>query len=410
MEEQLVKQSEIFQLDKSTWSKVKFGAVAVQQKKSVDRENTNLTRYVKGEHMGSQDLHLREWGELTDEYLGPAFIRYFEKGDILYGSRRTYLRKVVIAPFEGITSNTTLVIKANEKLIDKRFLPFLMMSEGFTDHSIKNSKGSVNPYINWKDLANYEFLLPPKAEQARLAELLWAMDEVIEKEKEVMGKLEKAWFSNIEKEIHGIEIKNRTIQEVIDILSEKTEVVELSTLGELLKGKGIAKSEVQDTGFPCIRYGELYTKHSRIIRDYYSFINESSKENSFKLEKNDVLFAGSGETIIEIGKSAAFVDEIEAYVGSDTLVFRPFDMDGYYLGYLMNSQIVRQQLNKYGTGATVMHIYNSDLKRIKVPKIERIKQEEIGRKLESFATNYFILESKISSSQSLQKSLINQIF
>ena len=169
MVEMIEKAVSELQLDKSQWSLTKFGDVAIQQKQSVDRENTELTRYVKGEHMGSEDLHLREWGELTDEYLGPAFIRKFEEGDILYGSRRTYLRKVVIASFEGITSNTTFVIKANEKKIDKRLLPFIMMSEGFTDNSIKNSKGSVNPYINWKDIANYEFLLPPKDQQAQLA-------------------------------------------------------------------------------------------------------------------------------------------------------------------------------------------------------------------------------------------------
>ena len=398
------------QLDKSKWVLTKFGDVAIQQKKSVDRENTELTRYVKGEHMGSEDLHLRKWGELTDEYLGPAFIRKFEEGDILYGSRRTYLRKVVIAPFSGITSNTTFVIKAYDKKIDKRLLPFIMMSEGFTENSVRNSKGSVNPYINWKDIANYEFLLPPKEEQAKLAELMWAMDEVIEREKKLKDNLENSMNAFIEKEIHGIDLKGKVIRESLEELSRKSQLVSLSELGTLLKGKGISKSDVQEEGIPCVRYGELYTRHHRVIRKFHSYISHEIKADSFLMQKHDILFAGSGETITEIGKSAAFVDEIEAYAGSDTLVFRPLDMDGYYLGYLMNSQLVRQQLNKYGTGATVMHIYNSDLEKVKVPKIERNKQIEIGNKLEALSTTISKLESKISTSQSLQKSLINQVF
>ena len=125
---------------------------------------------------------------------------------------------------------------------------------------------------------------------------------------------------------------------------------------------------------------------------------------------NDILFAGSGETITEIGKSAAFVNDIEAYAGSDTLLFRPNDMDGHYLGYLMNSQIVRQQLNKYGTGATVMHIYNSDLAKVRIPKIDKETQESIGQKLETIFLNIIKTESKIMSSISLQKSIINQVF
>jgi restriction endonuclease S subunit len=85
-------------------------------------------------------------------------------------------------------------------------------------------------------------------------------------------------------------------------------------------------------------------------------------------------------------------------------------MDGTYLGYLMNSQLVRQQLNKYGTGATVIHIYQDDLKKIKVPDMPRVEQIKIGKYFEVFAQNIKNAESKVSLSKSLQKSLINQVF
>ena len=76
----------------------------------------------------------------------------------------------------------------------------------------------------------------------------------------------------------------------------------------------------------------------------------------------------------------------------------------------MNSQLVRQQLNKYGTGATVMHIYPSDLKKIIIPVIGKTEQTKIGKKLEVFASNIDSLKSKIDSSKTLHKSLINQVF
>lgn len=96
----------------------------------------------------------------------------------------------------------------------------------------------------------------------------------------------------------------------------------------------------------------------------------------------DVLLAGSGETIAEIRKPVAFIENIETYAESDALVFRPHEMDDIYAGYLMNSHFVRQQLNKYGIGATVMHIYQSDLKKINVPKAALNNQTEIGQRLE----------------------------
>ena len=93
------------------------------------------------------------------------------------------------------------------------------------------------------------------------------------------------------------------------------------------------------------------------------------------LKKNDVLFAGSGETIEEIGKSAAFISDAEVYAGSDIIIFRPNNMNGSFLGYLMNSLVVRKQLNKYGTGATVMHIYKDDINKIMVPYLDKQKQD-----------------------------------
>jgi type I restriction enzyme S subunit len=233
---------------------------------------------------------------------------------------------------------------------------------------------------------------------------------VIEKDIELQNSLEKTLESNIESEVHGIELKNKMIREVLEELSGQNELVKLSDLGELLKGKGIPKSAVVENGIPCVRYGELYTKHHRFIRKFHSFITEEEKVKSFPLKKNDVLFAGSGETIAEIGKSAVFIDDVEAYAGSDTLLFRPNEMDGFYLGYLLNSQLVRQQLNKFGTGATVMHIYNSDLSKVKVPVKTRKEQEQIGQKLEKVSNNIELLVSKNDNSKALQKSLINQVF
>jgi type I restriction enzyme S subunit len=394
-------------LNKPSWKKVKFGDVVFEPKETCKDIVSECIEHVVGlEHIDSEDMHLRKSASIEES---TTFIKKFSKGDVLFGRRRAYLKKAAQAKFDGICSGDITVFRAQNNLLPE-LLPFIVNNDKFFDYAIKHSAGGLSPRVKFKDLANYEFLLPPKEEQAKIAELLWAMDEVIEREKELKDDLENSMNAFIEKEIHGIDLKGKVIREGLEELSRKVKLVSLSELGTLLKGKGISKSDVKEEGIPCVRYGELYTRHQKVIRKFHSYISHEIKADSFLMQKHDILFASSGETITEIGKSAAFVDEIEAYAGSDTLVFRPFDMDGYYLGYLMNSQLVRQQLNKYGTGATVMHIYNSDLEKVKVPKIDRKKQIEIGNKLEAISTNIFKLESKIFASQSLQKSLINQVF
>lgn len=112
------------QTSKNNWITTTFGEVAIQQKADIDRESSAVDRYVAGGHMNSEDLHIRQWGVFNGQYLGPAFRRKFENGDILYGSRRTYLKKVAVANFDGITANTTFVIKSNKEKIYPALLPF----------------------------------------------------------------------------------------------------------------------------------------------------------------------------------------------------------------------------------------------------------------------------------------------
>lgn len=230
-------------IDKKGWKKCRFAEVAIHTKEIVDIDNTDLTRYVAGEHMDSEDIHIRKWGTVGDGYLGPAFIRRFHKGDILYGSRRTYLKKVAITEFDGITANTTFVIKAKEELIEPVLLVHLMLSKSFTEYSVTNSRGSVNPYVNWKDIADYEFLLPPKPEQKRLAALLWAADEMIEKEKRELEKMEKLMDIDIAEALGNCkdgqyEYSDRQLIEINKvIIKEKFEVGKLDTEQYHLHGK-----------------------------------------------------------------------------------------------------------------------------------------------------------------------------
>jgi type I restriction enzyme S subunit len=163
---------------KPGWKMVKFGDVVRQCKEKVDRDNNPFERYVEGGHMDSENIHIRRWGEFGTDYVGPAFHRIFRKGQVLYGSRRTYLKKVAVAEFDGITANTTFVCETKDQnVFMQELLPFLMLTDSFTEHSIRESKGSTNPYINWPDIAKFEFPLPPIKEQKHIAEILWAADE-----------------------------------------------------------------------------------------------------------------------------------------------------------------------------------------------------------------------------------------
>lgn len=366
--------------DRSDWQLVKFGDVAIQQKQSVDRENTELTRYVKGEHMYSEDLHLREWGELKDEYLGPAFIRKFEQGDILYGSRRTYLRKVVVSPFDGITSNTTFVIRANENNIDKKLLPFILMSEGFAQHSIKNAKGSVNPYVNWKDLSGYEFLLPPKDQQSELAELLRAADAACESNRLLHKKLKSSAQTIFENLVNACEGKNIRL---CDILVPK-------------KGKSTIPHEREKyIGLEHITSGE---HKCRTFSDTSEVLAQCNL-----IDPGDLCYSKLRPYL-----DKAFIADFEAISTTELLVYSTKLASSKYVLYHLHSEPFIQYVSGKGFGTKMPRVSHKIIGEysIKVLNDEKILLDEMS-KFEKAETD---LVAKIQSTKKLFKSLINKVF
>ena len=183
---------------KAGWTAVAFGDVVRQVKDKVDPEESGLERYIAGEHMDTDDLRIRRWGAISVDYLGPAFHMRFKPRHVLYGSRRTYLRKVALADFEGITANTTYVLESRDPdVLLPELLPFIMQTEPFHAHSKRESKGSVNPYVNFSDLASYEFLLPPLEEQRRIAEVLYAAEAAIESLRTLSVRIVETRFAHL---------------------------------------------------------------------------------------------------------------------------------------------------------------------------------------------------------------------
>lgn len=205
--------------DRKGWKRVRFGDVVRKLGEQVDPVADGIERYVAGEHMETENVHIRKWGLVGDGYLGPAFIRGFRKGQVLYGSRRTYLKKVAVAEWDGVTANTTFVLEVIEGKLLQELLPWLMLSERFTKHSIQESKGSTNPYINFPDIAKFEFDLPPLDQQRRIAEILWAVDEVASTTAETFSLAESYRGVFLRRALDTLtekQVRFRTVQELID--------------------------------------------------------------------------------------------------------------------------------------------------------------------------------------------------
>ena len=186
--------------------------------------------------------------------------------------------------------------------------------------------------------------------------------------------------------------------------------VRLGEIGKFSKGSGITKSEVMETGAPCIRYGELYTTHHLKVRNFYSFISNKNLDKRKLIKNNDLLFAGSGETREEIGKCASFNYDIKAYAGGDIIIcsLDPKEVRADFASCYLNT-IGRKQINRLGQGNSIVHIYSRYLEDVVIPLPSIEEQKAIASLLEKWDTAIEKTEALIDAKEKRFKWLITRL-
>lgn len=384
-------------LYKSTWKRVRFGDVATASKEKVDPESGEVDRYVAGEHMDSDDLRIHRWGDVGDGYLGPAFHRRFHPGQVLYGSRRTYLRKVAVAEFGGVTANTTFVVETKDQVVlAQEFLPFIMTSEPFHTFSVSESKGSVNPYVNWSDLAKYEFDLPPLDTQKRLADLLWAVEREVKANTGMADALRQTAVSKI------FDSVGQTHVAAVPLSSLVKEGARI-TYGIVQAGPHI------EDGVPYIRVSDMTEGQLTLDGMLRTSPAIAAKFQRSTVRYGDLVVALRGRT----GLTQSVPPELDganltqgtARVAIDECRVRPG-----FVRLLMNSAWMDAQVRRHAKGSTFSELTLSALGRLNIPRLERSAEDDLVAKIEAIEASVANTEVRHQKALEFRAASLSEIF
>lgn len=158
----------------------------------------------------------------------------------------------------------------------------------------------------------------------------------------------------------------------------------LGNIGPFLRGGGGSKRDEVDDGLPCVRYGDLYTYHDGRVTDTRSRVAPDRTVSYTALRYGDLLFAGSGETADDIGRSAVNLMRESAYCGGDVIILRPaIEINSSFLGHAAASAPTRIEKSRLGRGSTVIHIYPEQLRNLVIPMPPLEEQRRIAEILDS---------------------------
>lgn len=290
------------------WQMVKFGDIAKNISKRVEPSETDLEIYVGLEHLDPDSLKIKRHGVPSDVE-GQKLLA--KKGQIIFGKRRAYQRKVAVADWDCICSAHAMVLEANSIKVIPEFLPFFMQSDVFMNRAVAISEGSLSPTIKWKVLAEQKFPFPNLTEQPKLLRMLSSMEMVLNSIEQSLRSTNQFFTSYFEAQwSNSSGWKNCCLKDVL--------------LGKPEYGAA-AKAVPYEKGRP--RYIRVTDISESGILDSSGIVGvESNYESNFCLNDNDFLIARSGNTV---GK---------------TLLYKKAFGDAVFAGYLirvqLNSQLV----------------------------------------------------------------------
>jgi type I restriction enzyme, S subunit len=379
-------------IDKSHWNPVKLGDVFTKKEEN-DKENARnrFDRFLKVNHMDPECLHVKRWAsQEKGEELNPYFYKIFRKGQILFPTRNPHLRRTVLASFDGITGEKTLTLEPQKEFLDPNFISFIFHSESFYAHTTGAIIGSTNPHCRWRDVANFEFLLPPKDQQAQLAKLLWAMDEVIERESHLLSKLEIYRKSNYRKNFSSNQNRVKLDNSIyFNIIS--------SGINKFENNKEYISTK-------CVNNYKIVQ-----IEELIKFEKRPSRANMQPIV-NSVWFAKMKDTLKVIKPNQK---DIEGKIFSTGFCGLKINVEEINIDYVFH-YLLSDQFNSIkdlrAIGTTQLSVNNQIISDIRIPIPSKVIQENISKKLNTILKNIEWIENKIKVSKSLRSSLINQIF
>lgn len=262
---------------KSGWRRVKFGdVVRLSKARSNDPIADGYDRYIGLEHIEPEDLRIKRWGNVAD---GVTFTSVFKPGQVLFGKRRAYQRKVAVADFAGVCSGDIYVFESKDpKELLPELLPFICQTEAFFQYAVGTSAGSLSPRTNWTSLADFEFALPTMIEQRRIVELLQSQGKVLQffqdaslSANQLKRSMRDHLFSN------GISSKSTEVANVPFLIPEAWAVV---TLPSIVGGKyglvdgpfgsNLKSEHYRSQGIPVIQ--SAFVAKGRYDRDAASYV------------------------------------------------------------------------------------------------------------------------------------------
>lgn len=394
----------------ATWKRVKFGEVVRLNKETCkDPGSAGIERVIGLEHLEPGDLRVRSWGDVAD---GTTFTNRVRPGQVLFGKRRAYQRKIAVAAFDAICSGDIYVLEsANPSKLLPELLPFICQTDSFFEHAVGTSAGSLSPRTNWSSLAEYEFALPPLEEQRRLVTVLQGVEDVIEARRRVVEVSRSLLRSTIDAGFTG-SLSSGGSTTTVDGVGEIPSRWRVSTLDEVTTKivDGVHKRpDYVTSGVPFLAIENL-TRGPGIDFSQTRFVTEADHREFSRrapVERGDVLVSKDGT--LGIARVVETSREFSIFVSLAVLKPLHGTLDPWFLRYYFDSTMFLRRLAQKASGSALKHIHLVDFRAARMPVPPYAEQVSISNAVKDTEAAYLGSLAAVADTQALKRAVLGQL-
>lgn len=387
------------------WEEKKLGEIAeIKSDKYNPEKNPINYKCIELEHLATDTGQLLGFINSVDS---KSIKNKFETGDVLFGKLRPYLRKFLIAPFDGVCSSEIWVL--NGKQITNWFLYYLIQTDCFL--SLANqSTGSKMPRADWSVLSESYFNISNQEEQTKIATFLTAVDEKLtqlKKKKTLLEQYKKGVMQKLFSQ--ELRFKDDNNQDFPD-WEEKLlgEICELITKGTTPTSIGFNFTE---EGVKFIKVESL-TEFGEIIPAKVAYISNECHQalKRSQLKVNDILFSIAGA----LGRVGIVKQEIVPSNTNQALAIirlsENSDMLVSFLAKYLVSDFIVKEIESLKAGAAQLNLSLEQLNRLIIPIPSLPEQQKIANFLSSIDEKISHRGKQIEKMEAWKKGLLQQMF
>lgn len=295
-------------------------------------------------------------------------------GDILLGNIRPYLKKIWLANNRGGCSGDVLAIRIADEhcsTLMPEFLYLLLASDDFFAYNMQHAKGAKMPRGSKEAILKYRIPIPPSEVQREIVRVL-----------DTFTKLQAELEAGLEAELEARRQQYSYYRDTLFAFDEQdVRWTNMHEVGEFFRGRRFTKNDLDTEGVACIHYGDIYTQYGTAATSTVSHVRSDMVPTLRFAKPGDLVIAGVGETVEDVGKAVAWLGDGEVAIHDDCFAFR-HALNPKFVSYYFQTTAFHAEKNKYVARAKVKRLSSESLGKLTIPVPPPEKQTEVVEILE----------------------------